>query len=83
MILNARRLETTTNRRTHNFSNTFNDLLLKRFWLYQVKIYGKLFLDKSFFPKSGMPVSELGELSRAVFINRENELKKKVFQKIL
>ena len=38
-------------------------------------MYGKLFLDKSFFPKRGMPVSELGELSRAVFINRENELK--------
>ena len=53
------------------------------FWLYQVNIYGKLFLEKSFFPKRGMPVSELGELSRAVFINRENELRKKVFQKIL
>lgn len=46
-------------------------------------MYGKLFLEKSFFPKRGMPVSELGGLSRAVFINRENELRKKVFQKIL
>lgn len=40
-------------------------------------------LKNPFFLKRGMPVSELGELSRAVFINRENELKKKVFQKIL
>ena len=46
-------------------------------------MYGKLFLEKSFFPKRGMPVSELGGLFRAVFINRENELRKKVFQKIL
>lgn len=53
------------------------------FWLYQVKIYGKLFLEESFFLKRGMPVSELGELSRVVFINRENELKRKVFQQIL